>query len=165
VRPDRGQFPHLRYPPAVANLQIHGTGLPDLRIDGYVDGRKVTSVTMSCNPARDRLRLRSTGKAIQADGSDATWVTFRVTDAHGNHRPGASGLVHLQVSGPAVLVGDNPFALDQAGGVGGVLVRSRPGRTGTVHVSATHQPPGASGRVLRSSSVRLSVHHPRGRFL
>jgi beta-galactosidase len=165
VRPDRGQFPHLRYPPAVANLQIHGTGLPDLRIDGYVDGRKVTSVTMSCNPARDRLRLRSTGKAIQADGSDATWVTFRVTDAHGNHRPGASGLVHLQVSGPAVLVGDNPFALDQAGGVGGVLVRSRPGRTGTVHVSAIHQLPGASGRVLRSSSVRLSVHHPRGRFL
>jgi beta-galactosidase len=165
VRPDRDQFPHLRYPPAVVNLQLHGTGLPDLRIDGYVGGRKVKSVTMSCNPAKDQLQLRSTGKAIQGDGSDATWVTFRVTDQHGNHRPGASGLVHLSVTGPAELVGDNPFSLAEAGGVGGVFVRSRPGQTGVVHVSATHQLPGATSRILRASSVRLSVHRPRGRFL
>ena len=120
---------------------------------------------MSCNPAKDTLRLRSAGKAIQADGSDATWVTFRVTDQHGNHRPGASGLVHLSVTGPAVLIGDNPFSLAEAGGVGGAFVRSRPGRTGVVHVSATHQLPGATGRILRASSIRLAVHPPRGRFL
>ena len=66
VRPDRDQFPHLRYPPAVVDLRMHGTGLPDLRIDGYVGSRKVESVTMSCNPAKDTLRLRSAGKAIQA---------------------------------------------------------------------------------------------------
>jgi beta-galactosidase len=165
VRPDRAQFPHLRYPPAVVDLRMHGTGLPDLRIDGYVGSRKVKSVTMSCNPAKDTLRLRSAGKAIQADGSDATWVTFRVTDQHGNHRPGASGLVHLSVTGPAVLIGDNPFSLAEAGGVGGAFVRSRPGRTGVVHVSATHQLPGATGRILRASSIRLAVHPPQGRFL
>jgi len=69
------------------------------------------------------------------------------------------------VTGPAVLIGDNPFSLAEAGGVGGAFVRSRPGRTGIVHVSATHQLPGASGRILRASSIRLAVHPPLGRFL
>jgi beta-galactosidase len=164
VHPDREGFPHLLYPPAFADLRVHGTGLPDLQIDGYAGGRKVKTVRMASDPARDRLRLRTTGDAIQADGSDATWVTFRLTDAYGNHRPGATGEVRLQVAGPAVLVGDNPFSLAQAGGVGGVFVRSRPGQTGVVHISA-HPQLGASGRPLRPSTVRLAVHHPRGRFL
>ena len=44
-----------------------------------------------------------------ADGSDATRVVFRAIDAFGNQRRYRSGQVALTLSGPAKLLGDNPF--------------------------------------------------------
>ena len=61
-----------------------------------------------------------------------------------------TGDVTLSLTGPAVLVGDNPFPFGTYGGVGGAFVRSLPGRTGLVRVTATHA-------TLGSSTVRVSV--------
>jgi beta-galactosidase len=75
---------------------------------------------------------------ISADGTDCTRFTLRAVDAYGNHRPGATGAVGLTVDGPATLIADNPFPLGALGGVGGGFLRSQPGATGTVTVTAEH---------------------------
>jgi beta-galactosidase len=105
---------------------------------------------MSSNPARDRLALTVDDTSIQADGSDTTRVTFRALDAYGNQRPYVTGTVTLAVTGPAVLIGDNPFAFGTFGGVGGAFVRSTAGGTGRVTVTASHA-------TLGSASVSLTV--------
>ena len=101
-------------------------------------------------PCRDRLRLIADDTTITADGSDATRVTFRATDAYGNHRPDVTGEVTLTLTGPAALIGQNPFAFGSYGGVGGSFVRSIPGKTGQVTVTARHA-------TLGSASVRVTV--------
>ena len=60
----------------------------------------------------------------------------------------------LELAGPATLIGDNPFPFGDYGGVGGAFVRSQPGGTGLVPVTARH--PG-----LGEATVRLMVGEPR----
>jgi len=124
--------------------------LPDLRVDGYVGTTLAAVLLMSADTTRDRLRLTADDTTITADGSDATRVTFRATDAYGNHRPNATGEVTLSLTGPAILIGQNPFAFGSYGGVGGAFVRSIPGRTGQVTVTARHA-------TLGSTSVRVTL--------
>jgi beta-galactosidase len=156
--PDTTDYPNLAYPMAVADLSVNGAALPELRIDGYVGTSKVASVMMSSNPVRDQLSLTVDDTSIQADGTDATRVTFRALDAYGNQRPYVSGTVTLAVSGPATLVGDSPFAFGTYGGVGGAFVRSTVGGTGTVAVTATHA-------ALGSAKVSLTVTAATGFYL
>jgi beta-galactosidase len=42
------------------------------------------------------------------------------------------------VEGPAEMVGDSSFMLDETGGVGAIWVRSKPGQTGTIVIHASH---------------------------
>jgi beta-galactosidase len=157
--PDRTRFRHLRYPPAFADLpgarpgpssaragpQAAGQGLPgggpclpDLRIDGYLGGRLVTSARMSADPARDRLALAVSHPVIEADGTDTVQVTFTAVDAYGNLRHRAGGEVRLALAGPAELIGDNPFSFGAYGPAGAAFVRSLPGRAGQLTVTACH---------------------------
>jgi beta-galactosidase len=105
---------------------------------------------MSADTRRDRLALTADHTTITADGSDATRVTFRATDAYGNHRPNVTGQVTLTLTGPAALIGQNPFAFGTYGGVGGAFVRSIPGRTGQVTITARHA-------TLGSASAQITV--------
>ena len=93
---------------------------------------------------------------IQADGSDATRLTFRALDAYGNQRPYVPGDVTLTLAGPATLVGDNPFPFGSYGGVGGSFARSAPGRTGPVG----H---GHGGTLLARARHRPADRHARAR--
>jgi beta-galactosidase len=127
--------------------------LPDLRIDGYVRGQLVSSVQMSADTSRDRLALTLEDSSIQADGSDATRFTFRALDAYGNQRPYPSGDVALTLTGPATLIAQNPFAFAAYGGVGGGLVRSVPGQTGVVTVTARHPILGAASGTVTVTPV------------
>lgn len=137
--PDAERFPHLIHPLVFADLSVHDTSsFPKLRIDGYVGHRQVISRSWTSDPAHDRLSLVADDSAIDADGSDATRVVFRAVDAHGNQRPYVTGKVSLSLSGPGVLVGDNPFAFDDFGGVGAVWIRSVSSRTGVVRLTARH---------------------------
>jgi beta-galactosidase len=161
VTPDSETFAALRYPPAFADLTganaaagtTPGTGLPglpDLQIDGYVAGKLIATVRMTADTSRDRLALTAADTAITADGSDATAITVRATDAYGNRRPGITGDVTLTLTGPGTLIAANPLPLATLGGVAGGFIRSRPGQTGTVTVTATHA-------TLGRSSVRVTV--------
>ena len=154
ARPDRREYGGLAYPPAVADLTVDGSGRPDLRIDGYAGGLLVATVRMSADPARDRLALTADHAALAADGSDATRLTFRAVDAYGNWRPQVTGPVALELTGPATLVGDNPFPFGDYGGVGGAFVRTQAGATGLVQVTARHP-------ALGAATVRLVVGEPR----
>jgi len=84
------------------------------------------------------LAMAVDDSVILADGSDATRAVFRATDAYGNQRRYASGQVALSLSGPATLVGDNPFAFGQYGGLGAVWIRSQAGQTGAIALTASH---------------------------
>ena len=155
--PDATLFPNLGYPPVITDLTIDASGLPELRIDGHASGRLAASVRMSADTSLDRLSLTADDQAIEADGTDSTRVTFRAVDAHGNQRPHVTGDVRLSLTGPAVLAGDDPFSFGTYGSVGGAFVRSLPGRTGPVTVTASHP-------LLGRTSVRLNVIPPaRGR--
>jgi beta-galactosidase len=157
--PDREQFAALRYPPAFADLTganaaagiAASGGLPDLQIDGYVSGKLVTTVRMTADTSRDRLELTAADAEITADGSDATAITVRATDAYGNRRPGTVGDVALTLTGPGTLIAADPLPLATLGGVAGGFIRSRPDKAGTITVTATHAGLGrASVRVTAS---------------
>ncbi len=136
--PDRARFGGLAYPPVLADLTVDGSGRPELRIDGYLGGRRVASARMSADPARDRLVLTADHASLTADGTDTTRVTFRALDAYGNQRPHVTGAVTVRLTGPAALVGDSPFPFGDYGGVGGAFVRSLPGQPGLVTVTVRH---------------------------
>jgi beta-galactosidase len=148
--PDTGHYGSLAYPLAVADLTVDGAGRPELRVDGYVGQRRAASLRMSADTARDRLVLTADDTSIEADGSDMTRLTFRALDAYGNQRPYVTGDVTLSLAGPATLISQNPFAFATYGGVGGAFVRSEPGRTGRVTVTAEHP-------ALGHATVRLTV--------
>jgi beta-galactosidase len=151
--PDRRNYPGLARPPVFVDLTVDGSRRPELRIDGYIGRRRVATVAMSADPSRDRLGLWLDDTALQADGTDTTRLTFRALDAHGNQRPHVTGAVSLTLTGPGVLVGDNPFPFGDYGGVGGAFVRSRPGQTGRLTVTAQHP-------VLGRAVVRATVSWP-----
>jgi beta-galactosidase len=128
----------LAYPPFLVNLPARmPSGRPDLMIEGYVGSQQVTELRMASDPAGDTLAMTVDDATIVADGSDATRAVFRAVDKYGNLRRYPAGEVTLTLTGPAVLVGDNPFAFGAYGGLGAVWIRSRPGQTGTITLAAS----------------------------
>jgi beta-galactosidase len=129
----------LTYPPFLVSLPRHPpNGTPELLVLGYVGGQQVAHLRMSADPSGDALAMTVDDSVIFADGSDATRAVFRAIDAYGNQRRYASGQVALSLSGPATLVGDNPFAFGQYGGLGAAWIRSRAGQPGAITLTASH---------------------------
>jgi beta-galactosidase len=152
--PDTANYGHLRYPPSFVDFSdVDGSTRPELRIDGYVGSGKVISRSFSSDPAGDRLSLVADDSELVADGSDATRVVFRALDKYGAPRPYVDGQVQLSVTGPAVLVGDNPFAFADAGGVGAVWLRSLTNSPGMVTIRASHATLGTAAATLRVATA------------
>ena len=156
--PDTTDYGNLAYPLVLVNLTVAGATLPELTVLGYYQSTHVATLQMSSDTSTDRLGLDLDDTTITGDGTDATRLTFRALDAYGNQRPYVSGDVKLSVKGPAVLVGQNPFAFELYGGVGGVTIRSEADKTGTVTVKASHS-------TLGSASAKLTVVAPTGLYL
>jgi len=151
VTPDSADYPHLEYPPSFVDFStVDGSTRPDLRIDGYLGPDRVASRMLAADPSSDALSLTLDDHEIDGDGVDATRCVFRAVDRYGAPRPYVTGQVTLSVTGPAVLIGDNPFDFAAAGGVGASWIRSLPGSPGTVTVTASHP-------ALGSAAVRLRV--------
>jgi beta-galactosidase len=134
--PDRAQFAHLKYAPFSANLSNIRADWGDLRIDGFIQGKLVISCTLSGKGVDQKFTLLPDDTTLAADGADTTRVVLRVTDEFDAIRPFAADAVRFELTGPAELIGDNPFAL-----IGG---------TGAIWIRATEQP----------GKVRLTAHHP-----
>ncbi len=156
--PDTADFGNLEFPPVVVDLTVDGSSRPALTVMGYYQGRRVATLQMSSNPATDRLGIDLEDTRIVGDGSDTTRLSFRATDAFGNQRPYVAGNVSISLHGPAAIVGQNPFAFGQFGGVGGVMIRSEAGRSGTAHVTVGHP-------TLGSAEANLTVTRATGKHL
>ncbi|MBO0889799.1 MAG: hypothetical protein J2P14_02715 [Acidothermales bacterium] len=140
VHPDTANYGHLPYPPSFVDFSgVDGSSRPELRIDGYVGADKVASRSFSSDPSHDVLALKVDDDALVGDGVDATRAEFRAVDRYGAPRPYVGGDVQLSVDGPAILVGENPFAFADTGGAGAVWIRTLPNAPGTVQVRASHQ--------------------------
>ncbi|MPZ82796.1 MAG: hypothetical protein GEV28_21285 [Actinophytocola sp.] len=152
--PDTANYGRLRYPPSFVDFSgVDGAAHPELRIDGYLGDTRVASRTFSCDPSADRLSLVADDAELVADGADATRVVVRAVDKYGAPRPYVDGEVAFTLAGPAVLVGDNPFAFADAGGVGAVWLRTVPYSPGTVTLRA-------STPTLGSATAEVRVRQP-----
>jgi beta-galactosidase len=152
---DAELYGRLSYPPALVDLTLAPNGTqPELRINGYIGGQLVATVQMSSDTSGDYLGMTADDAAILADGSDMTRVTFRALDKYGNQRRTSGGEVILDVAGPGLVIGDNPFPFGEYGGLGAVWIRSVPDRLGTIRVTARHPTLGrAEVRIEASASV------------
>ncbi len=144
----------LIHPPFLVDLPKHiPNATPELLVQGFVAGRQVAQLQMSADLAGDALGMAVDDATIAADGSDATRAVFRAIDAHGNQRRYGSGEVTLTMSGPATLIGDNPFAFGQYGGLGAVWIRSLAGQPGAITLTASHPLLGQAEVQVRSEQA------------
>jgi len=133
--PDHKEFPHLKHAPFSVEARDVRAQWGDLRIDGYIQGKLVISRTMSGKGVDQKFALLPDDNTLVADGADTTRVVLRVTDEFDAIRPFANDAIQLELSGPAELIGDNPFAL--VGGTGAVWIRAAE-QPGTVRLTARH---------------------------
>ncbi|MDB6023380.1 MAG: beta-galactosidase, partial [Pedosphaera sp.] len=138
VQPDRAGFPNLKYPPFFCDLDLDGAGFPELRIDGYIGDKLALSKSFSSDATQDQLFLAADDAELIADGADATRLVFKVTDKFGSERAFAGGKIAFELTGPGIIVGDNPFDVAESGGVGAVWIRTVAKTPGRIDVSATH---------------------------
>jgi beta-galactosidase len=145
--PDRKQFPHLRCAPFVAEIGEFIDPWGDLRIDGYIQGKKVISKSYSSKGIDQKFTITPDDLSLIADGADTTRVVLAVTDEFGAICPFACDAIAFELEGPATLIGENPFAL--VGGTGAIWIRAKE-LAGTVRLHATHP-------FLGKQEVRLSI--------
>ena len=150
VYPDRTDFPNLKHPPFFADLELDGADRPELRIDGYLGDDVALSRSFSSDPAQDQLFLKADDEVLIADGSDATRLQFKVVDKFGAERALADGDIRFELTGPGVIVGDNPFSLADSGGGGAVWIKTLAGVLGHIRVTASHS-------VLGKRSAEIAV--------
>jgi beta-galactosidase len=133
--PDRAQFAHLKYSPFSTDLSNIRADWGDLRIDGYIQGKLVISRTLSGKGVDQKFTLLPDDTTLTADGADTTRVVLRVTDEFDAIRPFAADAIRFELTGPAELIGDNPFAL--IGGTGAIWIRTTE-QPGKVRLTARH---------------------------
>ena len=133
--PDRTEFAHLKYPPFFADLTDRFKNWGDLRIEGYIGGKLVITKTLSGGGADRKFALAPDDTKLMADGADTTRVVLRVTDEFGAIQPFANDAIRFELSGPAEIIGDNPFAL--VGGTGAIWIRALE-MAGKAKLTATH---------------------------
>jgi beta-galactosidase len=149
LKPDRETFPHLKYPPFVKNIrdEIYKGAWGDMKIEGYIDGKKVITKMLSGRGADRQLLVEPDDRELFGDGIDATRLVLKVTDEYGAIRPLANAAIALSVTGPGEIVGENPFSL--FGGVGAVWIKTKQA-AGVVKLTATHP-------TLGSKSIEINV--------
>jgi beta-galactosidase len=152
VDPDRQNFPNLPHPPFVTNIRegLRG-GWGDLKLEGYISGKKVITRMLSGRGVDRQLLVEPDDRELIADGIDATRVVLRVTDEYGAVRPFANAAITLTTEGPGEIIGENPFSL--FGGVGAVWVRTKE-TPGNIRFSAKHP-------TLGVKTVQLVARTPR----
>ena len=151
--PDRQRFANLAYPPSFFDLSIE-SGHPELRLDGYLGAHLAISRSFASSPEGDRLALVADDAELVADGVDATRVVFAATDRFGAPRPFVGGEVTFSLDGPGVLIGDNPFAFGDAGGVGAVWAATRAGEAGEIRLQAQHDRLGTAAVTILSREAK-----------
>lgn len=152
LSPDTNRFPNTAFPPFYLDTtKLNASTLPELRVDGFVAGKKAVSRAFSGDTMGDKIKMTLHDPQLKADGIDSTLISFRGVDRFGNPRPYSQGNVTISIKGPGEYYGQlNPevpgpntgttgvFPFGENGGVGGVLIRTLNGKTGTITVQVSH---------------------------
>ncbi len=125
----------MKYGPFISDLTNKTNSWGDLRIEGYISGKQVIAKTLSGGGVDRKFVLAPDDTTLTADGADTTRVVLRVTDEFDAIQPFANDAIRLELSGPAEIIGDNPFAL--VGGTGAIWIRTLE-MTGKAKLTATH---------------------------
>ena len=152
--PARDQFPHLRYAPFVVEMQQDINYWGDLRIEGYIAGKKAIVKNYSGSGVDRKFTLVPDDRTLVGDGADATRVVLRVTDEFDAIRPFADGAIRFEIEGPGEIIGDNPFAL--IGGTGAIWIRARE-QPGTVRLTAHHPVLGQQQIEIKVSDAKPEI--------
>ena len=119
----------------------------ELRAVAYKNGMKWAETTVETTDAPAALSLSPDRSKIKADGKDLSFVTLKVLDKDGLVVPTADSPIEFSISGPGEIVatgnGDPtnriPFGSKKRPAFNGlalVVVRSIPGKTGTIKIEA-----------------------------
>jgi beta-galactosidase len=119
-----------------------------LRVVAYRNGKRWAADTVQTAGAAAKLQLQPDRSMIKANGNDLSFITLKVTDAHGVLAPEADDLITFEISGPGEIVAtDNgdaanlePFPSTKRNAFKGlalVIVRARKGMPGTITITAT----------------------------
>ena len=134
VEPDRKTYPNLKYAPFTTNLHAAiGRGWEDLRIEGYIGGKKVIERKMSAKGVDKQFIVEADDRELVADGIDMTRVVFRVADEFGNTKPFSAAAIQFTVENGEI-IGDNPLPLI---GSGAIWIRTTE-RAGKIRLTARH---------------------------
>jgi beta-galactosidase len=119
----------------------------ELKAVAYKDGKEwATDVVKTTGPAA-KLALQADRPAIKANGADLSFITLRIADAAGLTVPRTHNLVKFSVTGPGEIVATdngNPISFESFqslerkafNGLALVIVRAKPGQSGTFTVKA-----------------------------
>jgi beta-galactosidase len=153
LRPDTTNYPHLKHAPFFVDLDIDGVAHPELRVDGYINGRKALSRSFSADPKQDQFIIIADDNELIGDGSDATRLVFKVAEKFGALRAFGGGNVRFEIAGPGEIIGDNPFNLAECGGAAAVWIKTKAKGTGSIAVTARHSQ-------LGTKTVRIRLARP-----
>ncbi len=101
-----------------------------LKAVGYIDGKKVETVTVKSPEKAKEIRLTPDYNTIIADGTDFTSVTVELIDKNGTVLPYASDEVTITVEGAGKFIGEKTIALE--GGHTAFFVQSEYLKTGDI---------------------------------
>jgi len=135
----------------------------ELKVVAYKDGKPCVSNKVETAEAAAKLEAAADRSEILADGLDLSFVTVRVTDRNGLTCPRANNSIRFSIEGPGEIVAtDNgdPTSFESFqsparkafNGLCLVIVRSIPGRSGTIRLKAE-----SDSLQLVSLSVQASV--------
>lgn len=120
----------------------------ELRVVSYKEGKPWAEQTMKTVGPAAKIVLEADRMRIQADGSDLSFVTVRISDGAGQTVPRTHPELQFSLSGPGEIVAtDNGNAIDLTpfgsktrkayNGLALVIVRGRKGQSGPITLRAT----------------------------
>ena len=133
----------------------------ELKVVAYKNGHKWATDTVKTTGPAQKLKMEADHAKIKADGSDLSYVTVTVEDKSGLQVPRSKNHIQFSIEGPGEIVAtDNGDATslvsfqskerDAFNGLALVIVRSKPGETGTIVLNAK-----ADG--LEGDSVKIAT--------
>ncbi len=110
-QPLRDEFPHLSHPPFRFEQRPYKF-VGDYLALGYLNGEKVIEKTLQTPQGLSQLKLVVDHDALIADGADMTRLSVYGLDHNGTITPYATRTIQFEITGPGMLIGENPVALE-----------------------------------------------------
>jgi beta-galactosidase len=133
----------------------------ELKVVAYKNGKKWATDVVKTTGAPARLMLAADRGRIAGDGKDLSFITVTVADKDGLQVPRSNNHIHFDIEGPGEIVAtDNGDATslesfqaperDAFNGLALVIVRAKPGQTGTITLKAESQD-------LESAAIKIKT--------